>query len=144
MVQQFSEHILCNYLTFTIFWGNPADNKLMTFFLLFLENRFWHFIQTVPSGGNLHGTSKPIFLRKIRKISKLRLIKIFPKTCWYWWILDTLLHMWWSPGNVRKRSKTPNHHILVRYINVPHQYTATWLFNIIPYREDILCNEMLG
>ena len=30
-------------------------------FLLFLENRFWHFMQIVSLGDNLHEVSDPIF-----------------------------------------------------------------------------------
>ena len=36
---------LC-YLIFTTLWANSADDKLM-FFLFSLENRLWHFMQTV-------------------------------------------------------------------------------------------------
>ena len=29
-------------LTFTTIWANSADNKLVIFFLFFIENRIWH------------------------------------------------------------------------------------------------------
>ena len=33
-----------------------------TFFLFLLENKFWHFMQLVSLGDNLHEILKPIFL----------------------------------------------------------------------------------
>ena len=39
------------------------------FFLIFLKNWLGQFMQIVSYEDNLHGTSKPIFLDKIRKIS---------------------------------------------------------------------------
>ena len=45
-------------LTFTTLWANSADDKLI-FFLLFLENRIWNFMQIV--------NIKSSFLGKIRK-----------------------------------------------------------------------------
>ena len=35
-----------------------------TFFLFFLENKIWHFMQIVSLGDNLHEVSDPIFFRK--------------------------------------------------------------------------------
>ena len=49
------------YLTFTTLWAFLADGKLMIFFLFFLENRIWHFMQIVSSGDNLHEMSNPVF-----------------------------------------------------------------------------------
>ena len=43
---------------------NSADDKLVTFFLFFLENRIWHFMKIVSLGDNLHEVSNPIFLEK--------------------------------------------------------------------------------
>ena len=34
-------------------------------FLFFHENRFWHYMQIVSYGDNLHEMSKPIFWEKI-------------------------------------------------------------------------------
>ena len=34
-------------LTLNVLWANSADDKLMIFFLFFLENRIWHVMQTV-------------------------------------------------------------------------------------------------
>ena len=43
---------------------NSADDILKYFFLFFLENRIWHFMQIVSQGDNLHEVSDPIFLEK--------------------------------------------------------------------------------
>ena len=48
-------------LTLTMLWADSADDKLMIFFLYFLANRIWHFMQSVSSGDNLHEVSNPIF-----------------------------------------------------------------------------------
>ena len=54
-------------------WANSADDKMMIFFLYFLENRLWHWChlsylpQTV--GPSSHEMLKPIFLEKIRNIA---------------------------------------------------------------------------
>ena len=34
-------------------WANLADDKLLVF-LFFPESRFWHFMQIVSNGDNLH------------------------------------------------------------------------------------------
>ena len=34
------------------------------FFLILPENRFWHFMQIVSLGDNLHEMSKPVFWEK--------------------------------------------------------------------------------
>ena len=54
-------------LTITTLWPNSAGNTLMMFFLFYRENRFWHFMQIVSSGDNLHDMSD-CFLGKGRKI----------------------------------------------------------------------------
>ena len=41
-------------------WASLADHKLI-FFLFFLENRIWHFMQIVSLEDNLHEVSNPIF-----------------------------------------------------------------------------------
>ena len=51
-------------LTFTTLWAFLADGKLMIFFLFFLENRIWHFMQIVSSEDNLHEMSNPVFWEK--------------------------------------------------------------------------------
>ena len=56
------------FLTFTIFWANSTNDKLMTFFLFFPENRFLTFHANCPMGDNLHEMSKTCFLGKIRKM----------------------------------------------------------------------------
>ena len=53
-------------LTFTSLCANSADNKLTTFFLIFLENRMLHFMQIVSTGDNLHEMSK-LFSGKNKK-----------------------------------------------------------------------------
>ena len=55
-------------LTITVLWGNSADNRLI-FFLFFLENKIWHFMQIVSLGDNLHEVSDLIFLEKYFKMS---------------------------------------------------------------------------
>ena len=40
--------------------ANSADDKLMAFFLFFLESRIWHFMQIVSLGDNLHEVSNPV------------------------------------------------------------------------------------
>ena len=42
----------------TTLWTNLANNKLVIFFLLFPENRFWHFMKTICM------MSKPVFWEK--------------------------------------------------------------------------------
>ena len=51
-------------LTVTILWANSADYKLVIFFLVFPENRFWHFMQIVSTGDNLHEMSDPVAWEK--------------------------------------------------------------------------------
>ena len=41
-----------------------ADNISKEFFLFFPENRFWHFMQIVSNGDNLHEISNPVFWEK--------------------------------------------------------------------------------
>ena len=57
-------------LTFTIHWANSADDNLI-FFLFFLENWIWHFMQIVSSGDNLHEMSNPSSRKRKKKISML-------------------------------------------------------------------------
>ena len=59
-------YFLCTFdtgdcLTLTMLWADSADDKLMIFFLFFLENRNWHFMQIVSNVDNLHEVSSPIF-----------------------------------------------------------------------------------
>ena len=35
------------WLTLTKLWADSADDKFVIFFLFFLENRIWHFMQIV-------------------------------------------------------------------------------------------------
>ena len=51
-------------LTVTTPWIISADDKLMIFFLFFLENRIWHFMQIVSIGDNLQEIPKPVFWKK--------------------------------------------------------------------------------
>ena len=41
--------------------ADSADDKLMLFYLFFLENKIWHFMQIVSIEDNLHEVSNPIF-----------------------------------------------------------------------------------
>ena len=61
-------------------WANSADDKLMIFFLLFSENRIWHFMQIVSTGNNLH-KCESCFLGKVRKIFQTVLCWIFLPEC---------------------------------------------------------------
>ena len=61
-IQQFLGTIII-----TILCADSADDKMVIFFLFFQENRFWHFMQIVSIGDNLHGMSKPVFWKKKRK-----------------------------------------------------------------------------
>ena len=45
-------------------WANLADDKLVIFFLVFLENKNWHFMQIISQWDNLHEMSNLIFLEK--------------------------------------------------------------------------------
>ena len=50
---------------------NFSEQRFEIFFLFFLENMIWHFMQNVSLGDNLHDVSDPIFQEKIRKISSI-------------------------------------------------------------------------
>ena len=62
--------------TFTALWANSADDKLLIFFLFFIENRFWHFMKTVSRGEETvcMKCQSPFYGEK-----KIR--KIFNKSC---------------------------------------------------------------
>ena len=67
------------HLTFTILRANSADDKLMTFFLYFPQNRIRHFMHI---GDILYKMSNPIFWKKKKKYGKYfnkYLLKILPK-----------------------------------------------------------------
>ena len=49
---------------FNFYPSNSADDTLMIFFIFFLENRIWRFMQIVSIGDNLHQMSKPAFWEK--------------------------------------------------------------------------------
>ena len=51
-------------LILTTLWANSADDKMMTIFLFFTENRLWYFKQIVSQGNNLHEMPKAIFCEK--------------------------------------------------------------------------------
>ena len=59
--------LLVMVLTFITLYVNSADDTLMILFFFF-SNRFWHFIQIVSCGDNLHEMAKPVFWKKIRQI----------------------------------------------------------------------------
>ena len=46
-----------------------ADDKLMIFYLPFLEKRLWYFKQMVSFGDNLHEMSKPILEKYFSMLS---------------------------------------------------------------------------
>ena len=64
--------------TITTLPANSTDNKLI-FILFFPYNRFWHFMQIVSKGDNLHEMSKPIlyFLGKYELYFKMSLVENF-------------------------------------------------------------------
>ena len=57
------QNVVCRSctLTLTMLWADSAADKLVIFFLFFLENRTWHFMQIVSLGDKLHEVSDPIF-----------------------------------------------------------------------------------
>ena len=58
---QFWQVLITVHLTFTTLWANSAHDKLMLPFLLFQENRIWHFKQIASSEEHLLEMSDPIF-----------------------------------------------------------------------------------
>ena len=44
-----------------------AHDKLIIFFLLFPENKIWHFMQIITIGEYLHELTKPVFWEKNKK-----------------------------------------------------------------------------
>ena len=58
-----------NLLTLSMLWSDSADDKLMIFFLFFLGNRIWHFMQIVSLGDSLHEMSNPILGDNLHKMS---------------------------------------------------------------------------
>ena len=66
-------------ITVITFWANSTDDKLMTVFLFYPENRFWHFMQRCLLRRQFIWNVKACFLEKIRKnISKCHLLKFLP------------------------------------------------------------------
>ena len=62
------------FLTFTNLWANSADDTLAIFFLVFPENRIWHFIQIVSYTDNLYEMSKPAFWKKYEKKKHFKIL----------------------------------------------------------------------
>ena len=56
------------HLTFTILRANSADDKLMTFFLYFPQNRIRHFMHI---GDILYKMSNPIFWKKKKNMENI-------------------------------------------------------------------------
>ena len=52
-----SAAVLICALTLSMLWTESADDEL----IFFIENQFWHFMQIVSLGDNLHEMSKPVF-----------------------------------------------------------------------------------
>ena len=67
---------------FTTLWANFADDKLMIYFLYFLENRLWHFMQIVSRGDNLLEMSKHVFKWKLKTNVKMVSAEILTQQCW--------------------------------------------------------------
>ena len=75
-------------------YGQIQQTTNMTiFFLLFLENRIWHFVQIVSSGDNLHEVPNPIFLGKIRKYFEMSSADIFTQhaKCASTWLNSSMI-----------------------------------------------------
>ena len=72
-----SAAVVIGTLSFNILQANTADNKFMTLFLIFPENMIRCFIQI---GNNLHGTSKPVFLKKEESYFKMLSAEIFTQS----------------------------------------------------------------
>ena len=65
-------------LLFLMLYSDSADDKLMVFFLFFLENRLCHVMQIASLRDNWHERSN-LFSRKNQKtISKCRVLKFLP------------------------------------------------------------------
>ena len=73
-------------LTSSMLWEDSADDKLMIFFLFFLENRIWHFMLWRQFAWSI----KSHFLGKIRKIFQ-------NVVCWNFYpackVLGVLIHL---------------------------------------------------
>ena len=61
-------------LTLITFWASSANDKLVIFFLFFLENRFCHFMQVVSNGDNLHEMLNSFSGKNKKNILKCRLL----------------------------------------------------------------------
>ena len=59
-----SAAVVIGALRVNIYQSNSVDDKLVMFFLLFLENRIRHFMQIVSIADNLHGMPNPVFWEK--------------------------------------------------------------------------------
>ena len=58
--------------------NKSADDKVLIFFSYISLNRFWHSMQIVSIGDNLHGMSNPVYGKNKKNISKC-LLKILPR-----------------------------------------------------------------
>ena len=63
---QFDLGLQCSACLFTVTWNSAHQSLALSsrhigiFFLFFPENRFWHFMQIISSGDNLHEMPKPV------------------------------------------------------------------------------------
>ena len=71
-------------LTITTLWVDSADDKLMIFFLFFLENRIWHFMQIVSVENRIwHFMQETICMKYQSLFSRKNKKKIFENVvCW--------------------------------------------------------------
>ena len=92
------------YLTLSMLGADSADNELVihVFFLFFLENRIWHFMQIVSLGDNLHEVldlffpKETICMKCLILFSRKNKKKIFQNVlCWNFYPACKMLKCVW-------------------------------------------------
>ena len=61
MIRCFAVNLLCIFIFMLRIWGKNFNIRLEIFVLFFQEMGFWHYMQIVSIGDNLHEMTKPIF-----------------------------------------------------------------------------------
>ena len=88
---------VCQLNSFTL-WANSAGDKLVIVFLIFLENRIWHFMQIVSFLWRQFARSaKSYFLGKIRKILQNIICWKFLPACKVLICLSWVMRWAWGP-----------------------------------------------
>ena len=62
--KRLDDYITCAFLTLCMLLKNFSRQYFVIFFLIFLQNRIWHFIQIVSLGYYLHEVSNPFLQEK--------------------------------------------------------------------------------